>query len=57
MNRTRYRSRRRLQSSLIALALGAVACAAPTAPAAAWHRHDQLTISGTPGFSVTAGQA
>jgi hypothetical protein len=60
MHRTRRRSHRPLQSSLIVLALGAAACVSSTAPASAgehWRPHDSLSISGAPAPSVTAGQA
>lgn len=56
MNRTHYRGRRPLQSSLLALC--AAASALSVTPAAAhWRQHDVLTISGAPGPSVTAGQS
>ena len=44
-----------LQRLLLALVLAVTWCSVSMA-ANGWHKHDQVTISGTPGPSVTAGQ-
>ena len=54
MNHTPFRKYGLLRQSLIALVAGATWCSVSLAY---WHRHDHVTISGTPATSVTAGQA